>query len=113
MRLLGDGIVARISGDRVEMYGGLMGAAGLCLAVACPWLWGVIAGFVLLGIGAANIVPVFFSEAGRLPGISPAISIPAVTTLGYAGQLAGPALLGFIAFYFSLPVAFGFLALLL
>ena len=113
MRLLGDGIVARVSGEKVVIYGGLIGAAGLCLAIVSPWVLGSLAGFVLLGIGAANIVPVFFSEAGRLPGIPPVISIPAITTMGYAGQLAGPALLGFIAFYFSLPSAFGFLALML
>ena len=113
MRLLGDGIVTRMSGEKVVIYGSLIGAAGLCLTMMSPWVLGALAGFVLLGIGAANIVPVFFSEAGRLPGIPPAIGIPAITTMGYAGQLAGPALLGFIAFYFSLPTAFGFLALML
>jgi hypothetical protein len=68
---------------------------------------------VLLGLGAANIVPVFFSEAGRLPGIAPTASIPAITTIGYTGMLAGPAFLGFIAQYFSLSIALGLLALLL
>lgn len=113
MRLLGDGIVARLSGKKVVVYGGLVAAAGLCLGIVSPWLSGSLFGFILLGIGAANIVPVFFSEGGRLPGIPPQISIPAITTMGYAGQLAGPALLGFIAYYFSLPIALGFAALLL
>jgi len=113
MRLLGDGIVARLSGKKVVVYGGLLAAAGLCLAIVSPWVPGSLFGFVLLGVGAANIVPVFFSEAGRLPGIPPPISIPAITTIGYAGQLAGPALLGFIAYSFSLPIALGFSALLL
>lgn len=113
MRLLGDGIVARLSGKKVVVYGGLIATAGLCLAIVSPWVYGSLFGFVLLGVGAANIVPVFFSEGGRLPGIPPQISIPAITTMGYAGQLAGPALLGFIAYYFSLPIALGFSALLL
>jgi len=113
MRLLGDGIVARLSGKKVVVYGGLLGAAGLFLAIISPWVYGSLFGFVLLGVGAANIVPVFFSEGGRLPGIPPPISIPAITTIGYAGQLAGPALLGFIAYYSSLSIALGFSALLL
>ncbi|RYZ45596.1 MAG: MFS transporter, partial [Sphingobacteriales bacterium] len=70
-------------------------------------------GFVLLGIGAANIVPVFFSEGGRIKNIPHTVAIPAITTIGYAGQLAGPALLGFIAFHSSLSVALGFTGLLL
>ncbi|WP_128547319.1 MFS transporter [Larkinella soli] len=113
MRLVGDGIVARLKGKAVVVGGSLLGAAGLGLAVGSPWVVGVLVGFVLLGLGAANIVPIFFSAAGRLPGISPTVSIPAITTLGYTGMLAGPALLGFIADHSSLSVAFGFLILLL
>ena len=55
----------------------------------------------------------FSTVADRLPGISPTGSIPAITTIGYTGLLAGPALLGFIDQHFSLNIAFGFLALLL
>ncbi|MGA0558999.1 MFS transporter [Larkinella sp. VNQ87] len=113
MRLAGDKLVARLNGKTVVVGGSLIGAVGLGLAVLSPWVVGVIAGFVLLGLGAANIVPVFFSEAGRLPGISPTVSIPAITTLGYTGLLTGPALLGFIAHHFSLSMAFGFVILLL
>jgi len=61
----------------------------------------------------ANIVPIFFSAAGRLPGVAPTISIPAITTIGYTGLLTGPALLGFIAEQFSLSIALGFVSLLL
>jgi predicted MFS family arabinose efflux permease len=113
MRLVGDKIVARLSGKMVVVTGSLIGAIGLLIAVSSPWVAGSLAGFVLLGLGAANIVPVFFSEAGRLPGIAPTASIPAITTIGYTGMLAGPAFLGFIAQYFSLSIALGLLALLL
>ncbi|WP_345248237.1 MFS transporter [Nibrella saemangeumensis] len=113
MRLTGDKLVARLSGKTVVVGGSLLGAVGLGVTILSPWVWGAMAGFVLLGLGAANIVPIFFSEAGRLPGISPTVSIPAITTIGYTGLLAGPALLGFIAQQFSLPTAFGFLTVLL
>jgi predicted MFS family arabinose efflux permease len=105
MRLVGDRIVSRIDGKFVVIYGALIGAAGLSLAVFTPWLITALIGFVLLGLGVANIVPVFFSEGGRLKNVSSSIAIPAITTMGYAGQLAGPALLGFVAHHFSLPIA--------
>ncbi len=113
MRLLGDRIISKIESRSVVIYGALIGAAGLALTIFTPWLVTSLAGFVLLGIGVANIVPVFFSEAGRLKSVSSSIAIPAITTMGYAGQLAGPAILGFIAHHYSLVSALGVTGLLL
>lgn len=113
MRLVGDKLVARLNGKTVVVIGSLLGAVGLSIAVLGPGVASALVGFVLLGLGAANIVPVFFSEAGRLPTIAPTVSIPAITTIGYTGMLAGPALLGFIAQHSSLSTALGSLALLL
>lgn len=113
MRLLGDRLIAHVSTKTVVVAGSLLAASGLFLMVLTPWVIASILGFILLGIGGANIVPVFFSEAGRVKNLSPAIAIPAITTIGYAGQLAGPALLGFIAHQFSLEIAFGFSGCLL
>lgn len=113
MRLLGDKIVARLSGKTVVVTGSIIAASGIFLSILTPWLITSIIGFILLGIGAANIVPVFFSEGGRLKHIPATISIPVISTMGYAGQLAGPALLGFIAYRFSLNGAFTFIGGLL
>ncbi len=113
MRLLGDKLITRLTSKTVVVGGSLVGAVGLAFAVLSPWILGSLVGFVLLGLGAANIVPVFFSAAGRLPGIAPTVSIPAITTIGYTGLLAGPALIGFIAYRFSLSIALGIIALLL
>lgn len=113
MRLVGDSIVSRIDGKKVVVYGSLLGTFGLFLTVLTPWLITALAGFIFLGIGAANIVPIFFSEGGRIKNVPAAIAIPAITTFGYAGQLAGPALLGFIAKHYSLPIAIGFTACLM
>jgi predicted MFS family arabinose efflux permease len=113
MRLLGDKIVSKLEGRIVVIGGALIASAGLFLVVFSTWLPIVIMGFVLLGIGAANIVPIFFSEAGRIRNVPASVSIPVVTVMGYTGQLAGPALLGFIAYHYSLDVAMGFTATLL
>jgi predicted MFS family arabinose efflux permease len=113
MRLVGDKLVARFEGKTVVVAGSILGASGLLLTIFTPWLISSLIGFILLGLGAANIVPVFISEGGKIKNIPAAITIPAITTIGYAGQLAGPAILGFIAHHFSLGSALGFNAGLL
>ncbi|SHL13557.1 MFS transporter [Chryseobacterium polytrichastri] len=112
MRLSGDSLVGKLNSKIIVVGGSILAAIGIGIIVLSPWLLVSILGFVLLGAGAANIVPVFITEGGKIKGISPTVTIPVITTLGYAGQLAGPALLGIIAHYFSLSIAFEIIALL-
>jgi predicted MFS family arabinose efflux permease len=104
-RLVGDRLIQRLGPVWVVRGGAGLAAAGFVLAAGVPWPPLALGGFVLIGLGASNIVPVMFSAAGRLPGVSPAISIATATTLGYAGLLSGPALIGFVAKASSLPLA--------
>ena len=109
-RLTGDRVTAALGPVRVVRYGGAVAAAGFLLAAALPWGATSLAGFVLVGLGAANIVPVLFSAAGRIPGTAAGVALATVTGLGYAGVLSGPAAIGFVAHATSLPVALGALA---
>ncbi|WP_069658254.1 MFS transporter [Arcticibacter eurypsychrophilus] len=113
MRLFGDRIVSRFNGRLVVISGGLVAASGMAVVVFTPWVATALLGFVLWGLGMANVVPVFFSEGGRLKNVPATIAIPAITTIGYAGLLTGPAMLGFISNAFTLPVAFAFCGVLL
>lgn len=112
-RLTGDRLIQRIGPVWAVRAGAGLAATGFALAACVPWPGASLAGFVLVGLGASNIVPVMFSAAGRLPGSSPAIAIAAVTMLGYAGLLSGPALIGFISRLASLPLALAVVAGLL
>jgi hypothetical protein len=95
------------------VLGALLAAGGLALVTAVP-LWPVtLLGYALVGAGCANIVPVLFTAAGRQTAMPAALAIPAVTTLGYAGVLAGPAAIGFLAQATSLTLAFLAVAALL
>jgi hypothetical protein len=67
---------------------------------------------VLIGLGAANIVPIFFRLAGSQKTMPSALGVAAVTTSGYAGILVGPASIGFVANLLGLSAAFWMLALL-
>jgi len=112
-RLTGDWIVARFGPVLTVRLGACTAAAGFLLASMLAWPPAALIGFVLVGLGAANIVPVMFGAAGRLPGTSPGMAIATVTTLGYAGLLSGPALIGFLAQISSLAVALAAVAGLL
>jgi hypothetical protein len=83
------------------------------IATAVPSGAAAMAGFVLVGLGASNIVPVLFSAAGRIADTPPSVALATVTTLGYAGVLSGPAAIGFVAHATGLPLALGGVALLL
>lgn len=104
-RLAGDAVVARVGRTWTVLAGGWLGAAGLALAMLAPGLGLGLVGYALLGVGCANIVPVMFTLAGEQRRMPEHLAIPAVTTLGYAGVLAGPALIGFVAQGASLTVA--------
>ena len=86
---------------------------GLALVVLGPTLLVALLGFVLIGLGAANLVPVLFSAAGRQKVMPPGIAIAAVTTTGYAGILLGPAAIGFVSQATSLVAAFWILVALM
>ena len=112
-RFGGDAITGRF-GDRATMrWGGVVSVAGFAVLLAGGRLETALAGFVLIGLGAANIVPVLFRRAGNVPGTSAAMAVAALTTVGYAGMLMGPAAVGFVSHLASLPVAFGVLAALM
>lgn len=105
-RLFGDRIVQAFGDARILLYGSLCAAAGFGLVVAAPWAWASLAGFTIVGIGVSNIVPVLFSATARQKFMPLSLAVSAVTTIGYLGVLAGPALMGFVAHATSLVVVF-------
>ena len=88
------------------VLGGLFAAAGLALATLAPGWEVALAGYALVGIGCSNIVPVLYTAVGKQTVMPENIAVPAITTLGYAGILAGPAAIGFVAHASSLSIAF-------
>ncbi|USX26558.1 MFS transporter [Oxalobacteraceae bacterium OTU3CINTB1] len=105
-RLTGDRVVRRLGGKRVLLLGGLCGAVGFFAAVLAPSAPLALVGFLLVGLGASNVVPILFTAAGNQSAMPAGLAIGAITTLGYAGILAGPAVIGFVAHAASLNLAF-------
>jgi MFS family permease len=112
-RLAGDRIVRRCGGSNIVVFGGLCAAAGFALATLVP-LWQIaLFGYALIGVGCSNLVPVLYTCAGRQARVPEHVAVAAITTLGYAGILAGPAAIGFMAHASSLSAAFLLVAILL
>lgn len=109
-RLNGDKIVQRFGGRRVLQLGGLASGVGFLIVVLAPSAWLALAGFALIGCGASNIVPVLFSAAGNQRDMPAGLAVSAISTIGYAGILAGPGLIGFVAHAVGLQWAFAALA---
>ncbi len=112
-RLTGDRIVAGLGGMRVLVVGGFVVMAGFALAVLVPHGLAALGGFVLIGLGASNIVPVFYLAIGHQRVMPPGHAIAAVTALGYAGILIGPAFIGFVADVTGLAIAFALVGALM
>jgi len=101
-RFGGDWVRARLAPRRLMRFSGALAAAGMALSLALPSPAVALAGFALVGLGLSNVVPVLFSAASQVPGVSSAHGIAAVSGVGYLGMMAGPPLIGLIAEHASL-----------
>jgi predicted MFS family arabinose efflux permease len=104
-RLIGDRVVGRLGLVRTVTLGALTAAVGLAAAALAPsWILSAV-GYGLVGAGCANIVPALFTLTGRQTAMPESSAVAAVSVLGYAGVLAGPAGIGLVASLASLPTA--------
>ncbi|CAI0742140.1 Inner membrane protein ybjJ [Serratia fonticola] len=112
-RLNGDRVVNAMGRYQVLLLGSLCAAIGLALAITLDSAIASLIGFMLVGVGASNVVPILFSAAGNQRVMPANLAIASVTTVGYAGILAGPAVIGLIAQVSSLTFALACVAALL
>ena len=75
------------------------------LLVGQPWV--AFVGYALVGIGLAPVVPILFNAATKVPGVSRAAAIASASSIGYAGFMLGPPLIGVLAQAVSLTAAMG------
>ncbi len=104
-RFLGDALVARLGDARLVRLCTAAAALGFGGALVVGSPGAAVAGFAAVGFGIANLIPIVFRAAGRLPGVAPSEGIAAVGTAGYVGLLAGPPLIGLVADAVTLPGA--------
>lgn len=112
-RLAGDTITAKLGDRAIMLWGGLVAVAGFVALLLSPFAILAMSGFLLIGLGASNIVPVLFRKGGTQTVMPAGLAVAAITMCGYAGVLIGPASVGFVANHVGLPGSFWMLAILL
>ena len=105
-RFTGDWLRLKFGAVHMVVASALLTAVSIALAVSVSSFLTAVIAFTFAGIGIGNIAPLLFAGGGRLEPEAPGRGIAAVTTLGYAGFLAGPPLIGFAAQLTSLGQAF-------
>ncbi|MER7847953.1 MFS transporter [Kitasatospora sp. NPDC096077] len=101
-RIGGTWLSIRLGQNRLMLFGGLTAAAGMLLAALAPSVPLAVSGFVLVGLGLANLFPLAIARAGAAGGPQ---GVALASTLGYGGMLIGPVVIGFLADAAGLPLA--------
>ncbi|MFJ8821869.1 MFS transporter [Streptomyces sp. NPDC102467] len=105
-RIAGDAVVDRFGAVRTVRLSGIVATLGALLVVLAPNPPVAMAGFGLLGLGIAVVVPLAFAAAGR-SGPNPSQAIAGVATITYTSGLIAPSAIGTVADATSLVVSFG------
>ena len=113
MRFAGDRVTQKFGAVGVLRLGNLLGAVALAAALFTQSLALTLFAFVLAGISLAIVAPVVFATAGRRSPTTPGHGIALVASVGYAGFLLGPPVIGWIASLAGLGTAFGLLVVLM
>jgi hypothetical protein len=108
-RLLGARLVLTVGETGLLAAGSLVAALGALAAVLTPSVGVALAGFALVGLGLANVFPLAIARAGTIGGAG---GVAVATSVGYAGLLGGPPVIGLIAGAAGIPLALSTVAAL-
>ena len=89
-RFGGDAWRARLAPARLLRASALLAAVAMALVLLTDSPWLALAGFAGVGVGFANVVPILFAAAAKVPGVDPTRGIAAVSAAAYLGFMAGP-----------------------
>lgn len=112
-RFAGAPLVNSLGTARVIAFGGMLAAFGIGLSLTADHWALALVRYGLCGLGCANVSPVLISSLSRQDGMPVQLAVTVATTIGFAGVLAGPAMMGMVAHFSSLGMAFALLAVLL
>ena len=109
-RPAGDRLTDRVGPARLVRVSAGVASVSFLAALLAGRVGAGLAGFALLGVGLSVIVPSVFTAASRIGAPGPNLAL--VTSTGYLGMLAGPALIGGLAEAVGLPSALGTLVVI-
>ena len=96
-RFVGDWLRTHLSPAHLLSGSAVLAALAMAVVLLARQPTVALLGFALVGVGFANIVPILFMAASRVPGVAPSSAIASVSSVGFLGFVAGPPLIGAIA----------------
>lgn len=111
-RFTGDRLANNLGIKTLLRYCGILLFSGLLLAALLPYTLFAWFCFLLVGFGVSCVVPMTFSMAGKVKGMSGGPAIAAVSTVGYFGFLVVPPVVGFLSETLNLRWSFALMSLL-
>ena len=100
-----DALRARFAPRTLLVAGALLAGGAMAVVLKAQTAWVAFVGFALVGAGLAPVVPILYSAASQVAGVSRAAGIAAASSIGYAAFMAGPPLVGALAQAWSLTAA--------
>jgi fucose permease len=110
-RFAGDAVRARFGAVQLVLVSASVACVGMIGALLLPFPFTALAGFALMGIGLANMMPVMFAAAMRVKGVHAAEGLAHVAGVAYVGLLLGPVMIGGIAQVTNLQIGLSVVAL--
>lgn len=114
-RFAGDSIITRYPPKRILIVSLVIATIGIMGYSFSSTIWLSILTMAITGMGCSVIVPIVFYKAGHSEDIPPSLGLAIISTLGYAGFLVGPPIIGIISDSINLRMGFvvmgGFLVL--
>jgi MFS family permease len=104
-RLIGAGVAGSLGAATTLLVAGSMTVVGMAVALVVPVPLLALPGMALAALGASFVVPVVVSLAADRAGRHAGRAASYVLTLGYAGFLVGPSLVGMLGELAGLRVA--------
>ena len=120
-RLVGDGLVNRLTPSRMLHIDSVLVAVGLALALLVPFtalsgipaLLTALLGYAVSGFGIAGMIPILYSRVNKTKAMPPASALTFVGSMGFFGYFFGPPLIGHVARATNLSVGLGIFAVLI
>lgn len=102
-RFSGDRLAHRFGAPTILSAGGALASVGLAVGLLVGGSYGVVFGWLFLGMGLSVVIPLLYSAAGtiaatKLKGqIAPSQAVAIVSGISYFGFIVGPPSIGLIA----------------
>ena len=102
-RFSGDRLAHRFGAPTILSSGGVVASVGLATGLLMGGTYGVVLGWLFLGMGLSVVIPLLYSAAGTIAAtkfkgqIAPSQAVAIVSGISYFGFIVGPPSIGIIA----------------